>query len=704
MTQPIWLTPEGNLGTVLEGGPVIYQFTAQPYTVGNTIQYELLNGVMPQSTSIYTTFTLSTSGSLTGTPKNVAEDTISYFTVRLKEYNGSTLVGFSDRTFSITVEGTTTPYFTTPSGPLYSGPDYLLDSTWDPYQILYVNTDPNTTAVVELVAGELPPGLEITTEGLIRGYAYPPFNSSGLPITLTYNFTLEVKSESGSDLRSFSITVKNQQLLPGFVGREPVIFNVNHPAGDQTNNQYYPFFIYNSTGSLGTLYQDNNVIFKIIGNDWAGQPLTYNLTGTLPNNLTFDSTQGWIKGQIITSSVLVDTFNFSVTVTNTATGLTSNVQNFSMIVLGEIDNTPINLDITWLTPSNLGTINNGSISTFNVQAIAESGVSLNYTMVSGSLPQGLQLKTNGEIMGRVEFETETTLLPEYSTVIYTFTVQVQNTIYPEITSQKTFTINLYQKFDTPYENVYIRAYPSYENRSILLSLVQNFNLIPFEYLYRQDDPYFGKSSSIIYQHIYGVPASSINNYIDALCYNHYWRNITLGPIKTAIAKNENNEIIYEVVYSEIIDDLVNKDKVSISKVVNWPRLINGTISTVYPNSLQNMEDQVVEYIPGQITDNSILPLWMTGQQQDGSSLGFIRAWVICYTKPGYSNIIKNNIETQWPYKLNEINFTLDRIEVDKSYTFEYVSGNWTTLPSGGISTDDENINVYFPRKNILSEC
>ena len=117
----------------------------------------------------------------------------------------------------------------------------------------------------------------------------------------------------------------------------------------------------------------------------------------------------------------------------------------------------------------------------------------------------------------------------------------------------------------------------------------------------------------------------------------------LGPVKTAIAKDSDGNVQYEVVYSEIIDDLVNQNGVSISKEMVWPVPIPGLPSnTVYPNSLPNMRLEVASEL-GQITAASILPTWMTSQQPNGSSLGFTQAWVICYTKPGYSEIIKNNI-------------------------------------------------------------
>ena len=74
---------------------------------------------------------------------------------------------------------------------------------------------------------------------------------------------------------------------------------------------------------------------------------------------------------------------------------------------------------------------------------------------------------------------------------------------------------------------------------------------------------------------------------------------------------------------------------------------------------------------------------MTSQQLNGSTLGFTQAWVICYTKPGHSDTIKNNIVNNWEYTLNQINFSIDRFEVDKSATYNYntVTKSWISLPS-----------------------
>jgi hypothetical protein len=205
-------------------------------------------------------------------------------------------------------------------------------------------------------------------------------------------------------------------------------------------------------------------------------------------------------------------------------------------------------------------------------------------------------------------------------------------------------------------------------------------IIPAEYLYRVNDIYFGKSTSVIYEHAYGIYASGIDEYIAAVTQSHYWRSITLGELKTAVARNQvTNEIIYEVVYSEIIDNLVNTQGVSVESTINWPRNINlnngpwytsitdifvsweeisgqqyytslspGTARILHPNSLYNMRTRVAQEL-GQEYNSNLLPQWMTSQQENGSTLGYTQAWVICYTKPretgGISpaEVIKTNI-------------------------------------------------------------
>jgi hypothetical protein len=307
-------------------------------------------------------------------------------------------------------------------------------------------------------------------------------------------------------------------------------------------------------------------------------------------------------------------------------------------------------------------------------------------------------------------------------------------------------------------------------------------------LYRPDDVYFGKAKSytnqdnesngivgVVYEHAFGIYASNINQYIAAVTKNHYWRNITLGQIETAIARDENGNIIYEVVYSRVVDNLVNPNGISVAEEIVWPRPIDlnlgpwytsatsiytsyekvppvldqeyytslspGYARLLYPNSLYNMRTRVAQNL-GQEYDSRLLPLWMTSQQINGSTLGYTQAWVICYTQPrilvngqpltyaefkatgltrsdykSYAETIKDNIETDWinpvtgdVNKLNIINFRIDRFSVNKLNTYNYDTNTspptWTGLPSATPvpnPLDSKNFNVLFPRKTILPD-
>jgi hypothetical protein len=281
------------------------------------------------------------------------------------------------------------------------------------------------------------------------------------------------------------------------------------------------------------------------------------------------------------------------------------------------------------------------------------------------------------------------------------------------------------------------------DRNLISDLLTNTEIIPNDYLYRENDPYFGKSNNVVYEHAYGIYASDFDDYVASVTKNHYWRQITLGEIKTAVARNDAGEIIYEVVYSEVIDNLVNPMGASVSKEVIWPRFIPlglgpyytseldiftsyglpdyytsltpGFAKQLYPNSLPNMREQVGDVL-GQEFNSNLLPKWMTSQQLNGSTTGFVPAWVICYTKPGFAETIKNNINTMWvdvvgnPYRLNIINFKIDRFTVDKSTTFNYDNNlspaAWTGLPSASPAPnplDSNNFYVLFPRQTILPD-
>lgn len=611
-----------------------------------------------------------------------------------------------------------------------------------------------------------------------------PATSIGQPTIRTYNFTLKLESPLGGDIAAYSITVINQntptsQGGPGFppntrkpviLNTQPLYFDVNR---DTVYNGYYivPDPLSNELtippsrpAFIGTTQSDNYFAFKIIGKDFDNNKLIYSFSG-LPLGLNGDTETGWITGTPILGTQGINRYQFEVLVYKEINPtIVSQNFNFSFTVSNDINGT-----IVWITPDDLGTIFNGTVSTLSVEA--EADVALNYRLISGTLPPNLTILENGEITGYVANQSTEEFLIAGDTTEFTFTIQAYSPIYPIIESDKTFTVTVLQEFSQPTDVLYIKATPSIADRIYIDSLLDNNNIIPTQYLYRPTDQYFGKATNVVYEHAYGIYASDITEYLNAVTRNHYWRNITLGELKTAVAKNENGEIIYEVVYSEVIDNLVNPQGVSISSSIFWPRFINlnqgpwytsitdiytsfvfastdgqeleaentfllltedsqyleteegqptfytsltpGFARTLYPNSLYNMRNRVGEVL-GQEFDSRLLPLWMTSQQANGSTLGYTQAWVICYTLPGFAETIKNNINTLWvdelgrQKRLNRINFQIDRFSVNKSITYNYdnnvIPPAWTGLPSATPvpdPLDSKDFYVLFPQETIL---
>ena len=252
---------------------------------------------------------------------------------------------------------------------------------------------------------------------------------------------------------------------------------------------------------------------------------------------------------------------------------------------------------------------------------------------------------------------------------------------------KTFTVRVIREYNQPYQNLIVQAMPPLNDRELVTSLLDNTTIFVPEYIFRPDDPYFGKATRVNYDHAFGLAPDALDQYVASLYENHYWKNLVLGEIATAQAVDPvTGEVVYEVVYSKIIDNLVNNDGESVNKIVNlaYPIVDPGDGSTqltqVYPNSLVNMRNQVIDVV-GQISTK--LPLWMTSKQADGRVLGFTPAWVMCYTQPNRSKQIAYYIQTQFGEQLNRVDFKVDRYILDRelSRNWDATTQDWVPQPS-----------------------
>lgn len=718
MAQPIWETPAGNLGSFSSTLPFSIEIRATPVYPALLLNYSILNGKLPDNFEI-TTFnnTCIIAGLPTGLNTNVTYN----FTLRVFDEIGN----FADRTFSIELLTAGFPKFVISSGNLLT----IFDSTFIDYKIDYTTPIEKDEVKFFIASGNLPEGLFLDeTTGIISGYAVPPTSVNGTPSTRISNFTITLISLLGSINADYTITVKNLQLVnPTISPRRPVILNYfprRIPIED--TDPFYEYYLIGST-SIPVLKSGDFFSFKIIGYDFDGGTLNYYFAD-LPPGLYGDPNSGWITGTVNIAKGLSQ-YIFKVFV-GKPNGLISDTYEFYLTVSNEVLN-----DIVWQTNSDLGTVNNNSIS--NLKISATSDQELTYRLVSGSLPSQLTLDTYGELIGQIAYQPTKKLLKQFSTTNFSFTVEAISLQYPLVKSTKTFDLKVYQANEKVTETVYMKASPPLTQRSILNDLLDDTTLIPTEFLYRPNDYNFGKAKDVSFVHAYGIDASSVESYIEAMQKNHYWRSLILGELKTAIARDKDNNIIYEVVYSQIIDDLINEKGKSVSSTIKWPTTVSlelgpyltsedflytsfadvqdnlfytsltpGSTNTFYPASLDNMAKQLVNNL-GNDPSSGLLPKWMTTQQLNGNVLGYVRAWVICYTLPGKSTIIKNNINNNWPYKLNTIDFTVDRYYIDKSNTYNWNDNldipSWSELPSATPKPNPINsrdVVISFPQKTI----
>jgi hypothetical protein len=749
MAQPVWITPAGSLGTIPEG--VFYQTPLQAFEpeLNETVYFEVIAGQLPAGIQVASTGLLAgvpqAIASVQGVPTEVSGDITSKFAVRAytrTTVNGITVINrLADRTFSLTVTGQDTPEFLTPAGSLG---DYFDGTQISDLQIEYTDTDPADSVVVRLVAGLLPPGLTITATGLISGFLQPnavieatagyardgqgydeyPFDFATQSSSTNYEFTLEVTDGKASNIRNFSIFVYSQNTMTA--DNTDITADNTFITADVTPVRT-PILL-NTPGDIGTVRNDNFFAYKFNGLDLDGDPISYSITAEsmagLPPGLTLDPGTGYWYGYIPNLGLTDRDYEVGIRVfkTNNPTVISA-YYYFSLNVIGALDT-----EVTWLTDSDLGIIVNGSTSTLYVEAVNRGGKELLYQLQSGStssLPQGLQLLESGEIAGRVSFDTfavdsgETTF--DVSTndlsisgedtattfdLKYTFTVNAYSAD-GLISVFKTFSVTVDREYNEPYENLYVQAMPPQQDRSLISSLIQNSEIFPPALIYRYNDPNFGVAKNVVYNHAFGLTASTIADYYSSLYENHYWKTLILGSIETAQALDDDGNVLYEVVYSRIIDNLLNDQGESVSKEVLLSYPINEgdstEINTVYPNSLINMRDQVIDVV-GQIAN--ILPRWMISKQANGRVLGFTPAWVIAYCKPGKGNQVQYNIREQFGTQLNKIDFEVDRYELDRLLTKNWdpiadsTVGAW--IPTPAATTFDIEPHYQLPERNDSS--
>lgn len=731
MANPKWITKAGDLGIIAERE--FYNLRLDAYDPdGGPLTYSLVAGTLPHGLSLKLDGTLEgipgvKKTFLRGVPLDVGENVTSKFAVRIQASTGEV----ADRTFILTVTGQDIPKLLDP--PAIIGTTY--DGSWFEYQLTAVDLD-NEQLYWDVNTGQLPPGLTLNPlTGLISGYVEPvaafdqvgdigydnspfalySFDFGTKSISKTWQFSISVTDKKDYDLKKYAITILSKNSMTA--DNNNATADMDPAPTADVDNRRIPILL-TKAADLGEVLHDNYFAFQFIGLDFDADMLLYQITvdditgfnasgfdsvpfdysaGELPPGLLLDEVTGWLYGYIPVMTAIEQEFEFGVRVyKKDYPDYKSPLTYFKMKIVGDVRKV-----IHWETPTDLGWINNGSISELEVKATTLSGVPLFYKIKSGSdskLPQGLKLLQNGLIVGRPSFtgfnidSGNTTFdhatLPTTFDTVFKFTVTVYS-LAGDINVSKEFTLHVRDRNNAPYENLYLVAKPIQEDRELWQSIVQNSDDIPQNMLYRPEDPNFGKSRDIRFLLANGLKASRPMDYIAAMATNHYKKTLRFGNVRVAQALHEG-EVAYEVVYIDIVDPLENELKESTSRKQD---LIEKTLSNVYvsgsnitvdrgvltvdrssgvvvfPNSLDNMRNVLIEKLTQ--SNSSTLPLWMSSKQPDGKQLGMTYGVVIAYVKPGCSSQVAFNISQRYDVDFKNISFEVDRYVWDNNMSRHY---------------------------------
>ena len=376
-------------------------------------------------------------------------------------------------------------------------------------------------------------------------------------------------------------------------------------------------------------------------------------------------------------------------------GISTSEKTFTLEVIGELES-----GITWITPSSLGPIKPNRASDLYVEASSQLyGGKVVYELISGQLPPGLSFLSNGLIVGKIRqypstegpgltrfydssagvttFDNTTTTFDN----VFKFTIKARD---PSFAAEnfREFFITVSSTTEITFANLWVKAFQNQEKRLAWNDFIGDISIFNPTNLYRYGDPNFGIQPELKMIVFSGIESTLAYKYVQAMSRNHYRKRLLFGDLKSATAKDPNTqETIYEVVYVDIVDQYEKNGK-SISPVINLKNTINSKVLTsynaitvdsdipfvsdsdhqrVFPNSIKNMRSRIRTV---GARDRELLPLWMRSiQDQADYELGYTKALVLCYAKPGKSAEIMAKIRARgFDFKLME--FIADRYIID----------------------------------------
>jgi hypothetical protein len=387
-------------------------------------------------------------------------------------------------------------------------------------------------------------------------------------------------------------------------------------------------------------------------------------------------------------------------------GVSTAEKTFSVDVIGEIESA-----IIWESDEDLGLIEpNIPSDKFVTASTTLYGGRVIYNLESGALPPGLEIISNGLIQGKVKQfadskgpgltrfydKLDSSIDESTASISFALTFDGDTTSFDRLfifaikakdavnvaENIKTFRLFVSTVTNITFANLYCKAFQVKNKRLDWYNFITDAEIFRENEIYRYGDPNFGIQPELKMLLYAGIESKEAQYFVQAMSRNHYRKQVRFGDVKTAVAKDPASQVpIYEVVYVEIVDEF-EKNKKSISSVIELPNNINSKVlisydaikvdsdvplvsdrdhQRLFPNSYKNMRSRIKNI--GE-RDRKFLPLWMRSIQP-GTFVepGYVKAIVFAYTKPGLSAKMLTRIINK-NFDLKSLDFTIDRYLID----------------------------------------
>ena len=393
-----------------------------------------------------------------------------------------------------------------------------------------------------------------------------------------------------------------------------------------------------------------------------------------PPGLSLDTASGELYGRLQYQPKYTTDYRFTVKIIKTDLATNNTVETshiFILTIKGDVTSS-----IEWVSPENIGNLISGEISELKIQAInTNTDLSLTYQLVSGQLPLGLTLDSDGTIQGQVGFHAQTYIIDTSTNQLmildggtttvdknWHFKVQASD-VYRTSAVEKDFYISLIEKNFITYDRVYLKPFLSVDKRNSYREFVNTNTIFDNKKLYRPHDPNFGVQSSIKLIIEFALQDVDLSLYAGSMSEFFNRKRFYFGDVKSIVAKDNNRNDIYELVYVDIIDNQMTGN------------LSPSTPLSTVGNMQTALESIIVDsdYI---LTNDRLQPKFQTTiQDSTGVPLGFIKIVPICYALPGQSSKIISRIKNSG-FDFKDYDFDTDRIIIEND-----VKTTWLAYPT-----------------------